>query len=61
MRAGEDAGGNPEAEGADSESTTGAGQSGVFVGPTAGQDEGYAGPTGAEARDAEQSRDPGDG
>jgi len=53
-------GGDPESSGGDSNSTTGAGESGVFVGRTAGQDEGYAGQTGAEARGAEQSRDPED-
>lgn len=51
-------GGDAAAEGADSASTTGTGESGVFVGRAAGQDEGYAGQTGAEARGAEQSRDP---
>ncbi len=51
-------GGDPEAHGGDSEATTGSGESGVFVGRTAGQDEGYAGQTGAEARGADQSRDP---
>jgi hypothetical protein len=42
-------GGGPDREG-DAESTTGTGQSEEFVGRTAGQDEGYAGETGAEAR-----------
>jgi len=51
-------GGDPQAEGGDSNSTTGSGESGVFVGRTAGQDEGYAGQTGAEARGADESRDP---
>lgn len=51
-------GGDPDSAGGDSNSTTGPGESGVFVGRTAGQDEGYAGETGAEARGAEQSRDP---
>jgi len=51
-------GGDPEADGDDSPSTTGTGESGVFVGRAAGQDEGYAGQTGAEARGADESRDP---
>ncbi|MBA3368816.1 MAG: hypothetical protein H0T99_09165 [Geodermatophilaceae bacterium] len=51
-------GGDPDVHGGDSEATTGSGESGVFVGRTAGQDEGYAGQTGAEARGADQSRDP---
>ncbi len=51
-------GGDPNTEGGDSEATTGSGESGVFVGRTAGQDEGYAGQTGAEARGADESRDP---
>lgn len=51
-------GGDPASDGGDSGSTTGAGESGAFVGRTAGQDEGYAGQTGAEARGAEESRDP---
>lgn len=51
-------GGDPETAGGDSEATTGSGESGVFVGRTAGQDEGYAGQTGAEARGADESRDP---
>jgi hypothetical protein len=51
-------GGDPETDGGDSEATTGSGESGVFVGRTAGQDEGYAGQTGAEARGADESRDP---
>ncbi|MDQ3714727.1 MAG: hypothetical protein M3381_01560 [Actinomycetota bacterium] len=53
-------GGDPETDGGDSEATTGSGESGVFVGRTAGQDEGYAGQTGAEARGADESRDPDD-
>jgi hypothetical protein len=43
-------GGEPDAEGGDAESTTGGGESGTFVGRDAGQDEGYAGETGAERR-----------
>lgn len=39
----------------DSASTTGTGDSEAFVGRVAGQDEGYAGTTGAEAR-AEENR-----
>ncbi|HEV7656684.1 MAG TPA: hypothetical protein VGP36_18370 [Mycobacteriales bacterium] len=42
-------GGGPDT-GGDAESTTGTGDSEEFVGRTAGQDEGYAGETGAEAR-----------
>ncbi|MDQ3717183.1 MAG: hypothetical protein M3381_14415 [Actinomycetota bacterium] len=53
-------GGDPETDGGDSEATTGSGESGVFVGRISGQDEGYAGQTGAEARGADQSRDPDD-
>lgn len=44
-----DTGGDP-GDGGDSATTTGTGASGEFVGRTAGQDEGYAGETGAEAR-----------
>lgn len=43
-------GGDDEAEGGDADSTTGAGEAGTFVGRDAGQDEGYAGETGAERR-----------
>lgn len=43
-------GGDPDADGADATSTTGTGDSGEFVGRVSGQDEGYAGMTGAEAR-----------
>jgi hypothetical protein len=50
------AGGRPQSDGGDSAVTTGTGDSGVHVGRVAGQDEGYAGTTGAEAR-AEQERD----
>ncbi len=42
-------GGDP-GDGGDSATTTGTGASEEFVGRTAGQDEGYAGETGAEAR-----------
>jgi len=42
-------GGDPT-EAGDAGSTTGTGHSEEFVGRTAGQDEGYAGETGAEAR-----------
>jgi hypothetical protein len=49
-------GGGPD-RGGDAETTTGTGDSEEFVGRTAGQDEGYAGETGAEARsEAERSR-----
>lgn len=43
-------GGAEDASGPDAESTTGSGRSGTFVGRDAGQDEGYAGETGAERR-----------
>jgi len=43
-------GGDDDSTGSDSESTTGTGESGEFVGRVSGQDEGYAGMTGAEAR-----------
>jgi len=43
-------GGDEAASGGDAEATTGAGPSGTFVGRDAGQDEGYAGETGAERR-----------
>ncbi|WP_344419715.1 hypothetical protein [Pseudonocardia ailaonensis] len=42
-------GGRPTEHG-DSASTTGVGESGTFVGRVAGQDEGFAGETGAERR-----------
>jgi hypothetical protein len=48
-------GGDEDSAGADSESTTGTGESGDFVGRVAGQDEGYAGLTGAEARASERA------
>lgn len=48
-------GGDPGDEG-DSATTTGTGRSEEFVGRVAGQDEGYAGETGAEVRaEAERS------
>lgn len=53
-KTGGDAGQGGIGEG-DSGSTTGTGDSEEFVGRTAGQDEGYAGETGAEAR-AEANR-----
>jgi hypothetical protein len=48
--------GGGETTGADAESTTGTGDSEEFVGRTAGQDEGYAGETGAEARSEAERR-----
>ncbi len=45
-------GGDPYATGSDAASTTGTGPNEEFVGRTAGQDEGYAGETGAERRAA---------
>jgi hypothetical protein len=42
--------GGGEDTGGDAETTTGTGDSEEFVGRAAGQDEGYAGETGAEAR-----------
>jgi hypothetical protein len=45
-------GGDPDADGGDSESTTGTGVSEGFVGAVSGQDEGYADETGAERRAA---------
>lgn len=50
-------GGDPNADGKDAESTTGTGESEGFVGRVSGQDAGYAGETGAEARAA--ADDPG--
>jgi hypothetical protein len=48
-------GGDPK-DGGDSATTTGTGDSEEYVGRVAGQDEGYAGETGAEARaEAERS------
>ncbi len=46
-------GGDPDAEGADAEATTGTGENDEFVGRVSGQDNGYAGETGAEARAAQ--------
>jgi hypothetical protein len=47
--------GGGDATGGDAESTTGTGISEEFVGRAGGQDEGYAGETGADARsDAER-------
>ncbi|MBA3419213.1 MAG: hypothetical protein ACR2KO_01105 [Geodermatophilaceae bacterium] len=43
-------GGDPDADGADAGSTTGTGESEEFVGRVSGQDLGYEGETGAEAR-----------
>jgi len=43
-------GGDPDADGRDALGTTGTGDSGEFVGRISGQDVGYAGLTGAEAR-----------
>jgi hypothetical protein len=49
--------GGGQRSGGDAESTTGTGTSAEFVGRTAGQDEGFAGETGAEARsEAERGR-----
>ena len=48
-------GGRPE-QGGDADTTTGTGSNEQFVGRTAGQDVGYAGETGAEAR-SEAERD----
>jgi len=47
-------GGDPDAKGEDAGSTTGTGESEEFVGRVSGQDAGYAGETGAEARAADQ-------
>lgn len=44
-----DTGGGDDDEG-DAEATTGTGETEEYVGRVAGQDEGYAGETGAEAR-----------
>lgn len=48
-------GGDPDADGEDAGSTTGTGESQEFVGRVSGQDVGYAGETGAEARAAGES------
>lgn len=45
-----DTGGDPDDGTTDAGSTTGTGHSEEFVGRVSGQDEGYAGETGAEAR-----------
>ena len=50
-------GGDDDATGPDAGGTTGTGESGEFVGRVSGQDEGYAGLTGAEARAASESDD----
>ncbi|MBA3250014.1 MAG: hypothetical protein H0T66_06860 [Geodermatophilaceae bacterium] len=42
--------GGGDADEGDAEATTGTGENEEFVGRVAGQDEGYAGETGAEAR-----------
>lgn len=42
--------GGSDEDGADAAGTTGTGQTEEYVGRVAGQDEGYAGETGAEAR-----------
>ncbi|WP_243653844.1 hypothetical protein [Pseudonocardia endophytica] len=47
--------GGRDARHADSPSTTGVGESGEFVGRTAGQDEGFAETTGAEQRHEAQN------
>jgi hypothetical protein len=47
--------GGGESDAPDAGSTTGTGESQEFVGRVAGQDVGYAGETGAERRQAEQS------
>ena len=48
-------GGDPDAEGKDAGGTTGTGENEEFVGRVSGQDSGYAGETGAEARAAGQT------
>jgi hypothetical protein len=48
--------GGADTERHDSSSTTGTGDSGEFVGEVAGQDEGFAGETGAEARGGDSGR-----
>lgn len=47
--------GGADTEEHDSAGTTGTGSSGEFVGEVAGQDEGFAGQTGAEARDESEN------
>ncbi|ANY07672.1 hypothetical protein [Pseudonocardia sp. HH130630-07] len=51
--------GGADTEHGDSATTTGTGHTGEYVGRVAGQDEGYAGTTGAEARAEETPDDPG--
>lgn len=51
-------GGDPDATNADAVGTTGTGDSGEFVGRVSGQDVGYAGLTGAEARAMTDDDDP---
>ncbi|MBA2414774.1 MAG: hypothetical protein H0V64_02535 [Geodermatophilaceae bacterium] len=48
-------GGDPDAEGDDAGGTTGTGENEEFVGRVSGQDAGYEGETGAEARAAGQT------
>lgn len=50
VAAARDTGGDADEDAADAGSTTGTGESETFVGRVSGQDEGYAGQTGAEAR-----------
>ena len=50
--------GGRAADDGDSTSTTGVGRSEEFVGRAAGDDEGYAGETGAEARSEEPGNSP---
>ncbi|MET7279905.1 hypothetical protein ABZS29_16835 [Kribbella sp. NPDC005582] len=50
VAASRDTGGDPAEVGGDTHSTTGTGVNDTFVGRVAGDDEGYAGETGAEAR-----------
>ncbi|WP_328992776.1 hypothetical protein OG394_00850 [Kribbella sp. NBC_01245] len=52
-----DTGGEPQSEGGDARSTTGAGVNETFVGRVAGDDEGYAGPTGAETRQSDDTKE----
>jgi hypothetical protein len=54
VAASRDTGGSPEDKDGDARSTTGTGVNETFVGRVAGDDEGYAGETGAEARSADQ-------
>lgn len=52
-------GGDADSDGPEAEGTTGTGGAGEYVGRVSGQDEGYAGLTGAEARalDDDDDRD----